>query len=99
MLWFEFAANDIRLAWDIMTTMPNSAGQYTTIVDANTGKVLYNQQIMQTLRAKMNVYRVNGCKEREMVECPLGLDRYPLSRPSAPPYLMDSLTTGVVMTK
>jgi extracellular elastinolytic metalloproteinase len=88
MLWFEYAPNDVRLAWDITTTMPNTAGQYTTIVDSNTGEVLYNQNIMQTLRSQMNVYRVNGSKEREMVECPPGLDSYPLSGPS-PPTLPD----------
>ena len=84
MLWFELAPNDLRLTWEVTTTMPNFAGQYSTIVDTNTGEVLYNQQIMLSLRAQMNVYRVNGGKEREMVECPLRLDSYPLSKYSPP---------------
>jgi extracellular elastinolytic metalloproteinase len=46
---------------------------------------LFNQDIMQTLRARMNVYRVDGGRSREMIECPLGLDAYPLSNSSPPP--------------
>jgi hypothetical protein len=79
LLWFELGPNDVRLTWEITTTMPKFAGQYSTIVDANTGEVLYNQHIMQTLRAHMNVYRINGGNRREMVECPPRLDSYPTS--------------------
>jgi extracellular elastinolytic metalloproteinase len=85
MIWFERAPNDLRLCWEVATTMPDFAGQYTTIVDANTGEVLYNQQTMLSLRARMNVFRVNGGNMREALEIPLGLDSYPLSNPSPPP--------------
>lgn len=80
-LWFEFAPDELRLAWEVTTTMPNYTGQYITIVDANTSEVLYNQQIMHTLRARMNIFRLHGGNQREMVECPLGLDNYPFTDP------------------
>jgi extracellular elastinolytic metalloproteinase len=83
MLWFAIKPpTDVRLAWEVVITMPNYAGQYRTIVDAKNGEILYNHQLIQTLKATMNVYRSSGGKEREMVNTPLHMEDYDLPIPN-----------------
>jgi hypothetical protein len=40
MIWFPLGPS-LRLAWAVNLTMPDSAGRYHTIVDADSGKVLF----------------------------------------------------------
>ena len=65
--------------------MPEFSAQYITLVEANSGEVLFNRQVMQYLKAQMNVYRVDGGHDREMGKAPHRTDIYPLGVPSPPP--------------
>ena len=86
LIWFELSPGDLRLAWEIITTQMNAL-RYRTIVDATKpmsqiqnerDSVLYNKVLTQFLQCRMNVYTVNGGKPREMVDCPIPTDRYPV---------------------
>ena len=86
LLWFELKPGDLRSAWEIITTQKNSL-QYRTIVDATNqisqiederGLILYNNLLTRFLHSRMNIYTVNGDKPREMVDCPIPLDKYPV---------------------
>jgi extracellular elastinolytic metalloproteinase len=83
MLWFAIRPpTDVQLAWEVVITMPKHSGQYRTIVDAKTGEILYNHQLIQYLKGKMNVYRLSGGLEREMVNTPLPKEDYGLPVPN-----------------
>jgi extracellular elastinolytic metalloproteinase len=84
LLWFELAPNDLRLSWEVLVSLEDSL-QFRTIVDATKNikdtdnkqdVVLYHKVVTKFLKAKLNVYRVNGGHNREMVDCPIALDQY-----------------------
>lgn len=68
--WFYLSEDDLRLAWEVVVTMPNYEGQYRTIVDADTGEVLYCLQLARFVKAQGNVYHVNGGEYRRMTAFP-----------------------------
>jgi extracellular elastinolytic metalloproteinase len=80
LLWFPID-NDLRLAWDTFITMPNYEGRYRTMVDADTGEILYCRQIMNTVAARGNVYLVDGAGDRKLVDFPRPLADYDLPIP------------------
>lgn len=80
--WFELAEGDIRLAWEVLMTMPEQQGQYRTVVDAEDGAVLYCRQLMQSAVARGNIYQVDGSAQRQMTLFPRPLQDYGLPIPA-----------------
>lgn len=77
LVWFPLREG-LELGWSVVLTMPDYTSQYQTIVDADSGEILYCRQTVQTVAARGNVYRRYGTK-REMTDFPLSPDSYPLS--------------------
>lgn len=77
LVWFPLREG-LELGWSVVLTMPDYASQYQTIVDADSGEILYCRQTVQTVAARGNVYRTDG-NEREMTDFPLPSDAYPLA--------------------
>jgi extracellular elastinolytic metalloproteinase len=84
LLWFELAPNDLKLSWEVLVTLKDSL-QFRTIVDATKNiketdnkqdLVLYHKVVTKFLKAKMNIYKVNGGHQRQMIDCPITLDQY-----------------------
>jgi hypothetical protein len=46
--------------------MPEYQGMYRTIVDADTGEILYCKQLIKTLAVQGNVYLVDGEGSRQL---------------------------------
>ena len=77
LVWFPLG-DGLRLAWEVMTTMPEHAGAYRTLVDADSGEVLYCKQLVHSVAARVNVFTVDGARDREIADCPLPRDAYGL---------------------
>lgn len=84
LLWFPLDAG-VSLAWDVLLTMPGGNSQYDVIVDADSGTVLYCQQLVQTVMAQGNVYLTDGSTDRKKIAFPRAAADYPLSEASPPP--------------
>ena len=67
--WFPL--NDgLRLGWETILTMPGYADQFRTIVDAETGEILYSHQEVPSVRARGNVFPADGDDPRRMLDFP-----------------------------
>ena len=84
--WFPQDADTLRLAYDIVITMPAASGQYDVVVDAETGEILYAHQTMNFVFARGNVFRTDPRTARVMVDFPFPTSNFPLP-PAAPPAL------------
>ena len=84
LVWFPLGEG-LRLAWEVMTTMPEHAGAYRTLVDAESGEVLYCKQLVHSVAARVNVFKVDGAGARETADCPLPHEVYGLPLGDAPP--------------
>ncbi len=73
--WFP-RGDRVDLAWEVLLTMPEYAGQYVTLVDASSGEILYCHQIVNTVAAVGNVYRVDGGTPRQKTSFPRPLGDY-----------------------
>jgi extracellular elastinolytic metalloproteinase len=80
LIWFPLD-NNLRLSWEVIIAMPSYEGQYRTMVDAETGEMLYCRQILQSVAARGNVYRVDGGSPRQMTDFPRPLADYGLPIP------------------
>lgn len=80
LIWFPLS-DTLRLAWEVINTMPGYAGQYRTIVDAKTGEILYCKQLVQTVSGRGNVYHVDGAGARQFTDFPRTLGDYGLPIP------------------
>ncbi len=69
LIWF-LLGEDLKLCWEVIITLPNHEGQYRTMVDAETGDILYCKQLVKTVLARGRVYVVDGAGERQMVTFP-----------------------------
>ena len=87
LLWF-LLNGDLRLTWEVIITMPNYEEQYRTLVDAESGAILYCRQLVQHILARGNVYRVDGGSARQMTDFPRPLADYSL------PIIPDDLPNG-----
>ena len=67
--WFALDGG-LRLAWQVLITLPDYAGQYRTLVDAETGEILYCHQLVRRVIARGNVYRADGASARQMTNFP-----------------------------
>jgi extracellular elastinolytic metalloproteinase len=77
--WFPL--EDLRLAWETVLTMPDRQGQYLTVVDANSGEILYCRQLLNLVAARGSVYLVDGSSVRSTVAFPRRLTDYRLPLP------------------
>lgn len=92
--WFPLD-NDLRLSWEVIIAMPHYEGQYRTMVDAETGEILYCRQILQSVAARGNVYRADGGSPRQMTAFPRPLTDYGLLIPgNLPTGFPDDWVTG-----
>ncbi len=87
LIWFELDG-DLRLAWEILMTLPNAEGQYRTLVDANDGSILYCHQLMLWIAGRGNVFQVDGSQNRRMIDFPRPLLDYGLPVPDDLPASM-----------
>jgi extracellular elastinolytic metalloproteinase len=85
LVWFPLQET-LHLSWEVILTMPGMTGQFRTLVDAETGEILYCRQLMEFALARGNVYRVDGSTARQMVNFPLSIQDYGLpARNDLPP--------------
>lgn len=84
LVWFPLN-NDLRLAWEINLALPDFAGRYRVLIDANTSRVLYCRQLNCLALARGNVHPVSPAFPRQMVTFPLPASFYGIS--SSPPNL------------
>jgi extracellular elastinolytic metalloproteinase len=84
LLWFPLG-DALRLTWEVILTMPGYRGQYRTLVDAENGEIQYCRQLIETVAARGNVYRVHGGQARQMTDFPRPLADYGLPVPGALP--------------
>src|SRR2546421_1943446 len=82
LVWFPLQ-EEVRLAWQVMVTMPSGEGLYRTLVDAGTGDILYCHQLMNYVAAKGNVFLVDGDGPRKIVNFPRSLTAYDLDMPGS----------------
>jgi extracellular elastinolytic metalloproteinase len=81
LIWFPLGSDEssggggsnLRLTWEVILTMPNFAGQYRVLVDAENGEILYSKQLMRSILARGNVFRQDGSQARQMTEFPCAL--------------------------
>jgi hypothetical protein len=69
LIWFPLG-DQLHLGWEVLSTLPNYAGQYRTIVDANSGEILYCRQLVRSVVAQGQVYQVDGGQARQMTPFP-----------------------------
>ncbi|HEX2014771.1 MAG TPA: M36 family metallopeptidase, partial [Nitrososphaera sp.] len=81
LIWF-LLEEGLRLGWEVVITMPGYKGQYRTIVDAKTGEILYCRQLMKSVAARGNVYRIDGGSGQQMTNFPRLLGDYSLPIPT-----------------
>jgi extracellular elastinolytic metalloproteinase len=88
------------LGWQVVLTMPQGAGQYLVIVDANSGEILYFRQLVDLLLARGAVYLTEGTT-RQLVSFPRPWTDYargfdpgaiPAAVPSQPEHWVDDTT-------
>ena len=84
LLWFPLG-EELRLTWEVILTMPGYAGQYRTLVDAASGEIQYCRQLVQSIVARGNVYRVHGGQPRQLTEFPRAVAEYGLPVPATLP--------------
>ena len=87
LIWFQLD-DELRLAWEVLLTLPEAEGQYRTIIDANDGSVLYCCQLMQWIIGRGNVYQVDGSENRRLIDFPRPLLDYGLPIPDDLPSSM-----------
>jgi hypothetical protein len=81
LVWFPLD-DELSLGWHVLLTMPGYAGQYSTVVDAKAGRMLYCHQTIPTVAAVGNVYRVDGGSARQLTKFPRPITDYPLPAPT-----------------
>lgn len=97
LIWFALSEEVLRLTWEVTITMPDLSEQYRTIVDSETGEILYCRQLVQSLVGG-NVYSIDGSSEPTLVEFPQPWASYglpvPHNFPSSPDEWISSNNTG-----
>ena len=98
LMWFA-RGGELRLAWETTITMPRNAGQYRTLVDAQSGEILYCRQLIKTVVGRGNVFVKDGAAARQFINFPRPIADYglPLTNLPAPfpdDWITDSRTAG-----
>jgi hypothetical protein len=81
LVWFPLNES-LVLGWNILVTMPDYVAQYDTIVDANSGDMLYCHQLVNHVAGQGNVYQVDGSTGRVMTPFPRPINDYGLRTPA-----------------
>jgi extracellular elastinolytic metalloproteinase len=81
LVWFPLDGV-LRLTWEFILTMPEFQGQYRTLVDAQTGEILFCRQLVRSVRARGNVFHVDGGTPRQLTDFPRPLAEYGLPLPA-----------------
>jgi len=84
LVWFPLEG-ELRLAWEVILTMPEGQGQFRTLVDAQSAEILFCRQLMQSVRGRGNVFRVDGGSARQVTDFPRPLTDYGLPVPAGLP--------------
>ena len=79
LIWFPL--DELRLSWEVLLTLGNYDEQYRSIVDAETGEILFCKQLVTSAAGRGNVYRVDGSQDRELVDFPMELEEHGLPIP------------------
>jgi extracellular elastinolytic metalloproteinase len=82
LVWFPLG-DAVRLAWQVILTLQGLSGRYRTVVDADSGEILYARNLTQTVAARGNVFFPSGASPRRLVNLPPPLADYPLNAPPA----------------
>jgi extracellular elastinolytic metalloproteinase len=99
LIWFP-RGDQLQLGWEVLITLPNYNGQYRTIVDANSGEILYCHQLVRSIVAQGHVYHVDGGQARQMTPFPRPLTDYELPMASTLPegfpdhWVLDNSASG-----
>jgi extracellular elastinolytic metalloproteinase len=95
LIWFAVEGR-LRLAWEVQLALPEEAGRYRTLVDAETGEILLSVQQIATMAARGNVYRFDPGKEpRRVTELPVSIADYGVAgRVPADPWVEGDSTVG-----
>lgn len=94
LIWFPLDEN-LLLAWEVLLTMPGLQEQYRTFVDAETGQILYCQQLVNTITARGSVFLKDGSGEREEIAFPRDLQDFHIPLPKdLPSEFPDAWVTG-----
>jgi extracellular elastinolytic metalloproteinase len=81
LVWFN-GADRLVLAWDASLTFPHHVLQYTILVDAEHGGILYCSQLVSHVAAQGNVTRQSGDQPRQMTTFPRPITDYGIPRDS-----------------
>ncbi len=81
LVWFPHK-QALILGWETLFSMPGNQEQYDTIVAADSGEMLYCHQLVQSVAARGNVYRVDGGSARQMTEFPRPIVDYAWPSPT-----------------
>jgi extracellular elastinolytic metalloproteinase len=99
--WFPRTSDTVTLAYEIYLSMPEGTGRYDTVVDADTGEILYCRRTDQTVVARGNVYLTDPRQPRAMTDMPQPMSSYPIPPPVPPlptgfptAWVTDDQTTG-----
>ncbi|MEK6300588.1 MAG: M36 family metallopeptidase [Acidobacteriota bacterium] len=84
LVWFPLDGA-LRLTWEVILTMPEFQGQYRTLVDAQTGEILFCRQLMQSVRGRGNVFQIDGGNPRQLTDFPRSLADHGLPLPAGLP--------------
>jgi extracellular elastinolytic metalloproteinase len=84
LIWFP-VGNKLRLAWEVLVALPEYAGFYRTLVDANSGDILLCVQQISRVAARGNVFRSDPGQARQMVDFPPPLAEHGIPLPAGLP--------------
>jgi extracellular elastinolytic metalloproteinase len=84
LVWFPLDGA-LRLTWEVLLTMPEYRGQYRTLVDTDTGEILYCRQLVHSILGKGNVFQKDGSGSRQLVDFPRPLTDYGIPVPAGLP--------------
>ncbi len=62
---------ELRLAWEILLTMPQATNQFLVLVDAKSGDILYCHDLVKHLVIKAKVFHPDGSQPRKLIDMPL----------------------------
>ncbi|HYO32582.1 MAG TPA: M36 family metallopeptidase [Nocardioidaceae bacterium] len=82
LLWFPRTLDELRLAWEVELLFRDGGARYRSLVDAQTGEMLYARQLVQGISATARVFTSDPNSERETVSFPLPLTAYDVPVPA-----------------
>ena len=96
LIWFPL--DPLRLAWEVVLTMPDGEGQYRVLVDADNRRILYVSQLVRSIAVRGHLFRRDPSQDREFVDFPLPVGAYGVPIPSGLPPTFPGAWTDVGST-